>query len=203
MRWDVGTGRRLGPPRQVSRAPVPALVGFTARGAELVTSSAAGDATVIRDVATLRPVRRLRGGGAPSALSPDGRVVAFGAADGSVDLLDLHTGILRVAADRHTGPVTDLRFAPDSRTLLTAGGDGRLIRVERRGCAADRDIHRTCRQCVAARDRAGRQNRVQRGRGRHGDRLGPIRQPAAGPAVQHASTRCHGPPRGRARQEPG
>jgi WD40 repeat protein len=43
-----------------------------------------------------------------------------------VRLLDLHTGALRVAAGRHVGAVTDLRFTPDSRTLLTAGADGRL-----------------------------------------------------------------------------
>ena len=128
VRWDARSGRRLGPPRQVAGTPEPELVGFTAHGARLVTSSAADRATVIRDAASLRPLQSLRGGGAPSALSPDGRVVAFGAADGSVRLLDLHTGTLRVAADRQDGPVTDLRFTPDSRTLLTAGSDGRVIR---------------------------------------------------------------------------
>ena len=91
-----------------------------------MTSSAAERATVIRDAATLRPLRRLRGGGTRSALSPDGRVVALGAADGSVRLLDLHTGDLRVATDRHAAAVTDLRFTRDSRTLMTTGADGRL-----------------------------------------------------------------------------
>jgi WD40 repeat protein len=127
VRWDARTGKRLGPPRQVDPTPEPALVGFIARGAHVVTSSAAERATVIRDAATLRPVRGLRGGGTHSALSPDGRLVAFGAADGSVRLLDLHTGDLRVATEHHDAAVTDLRFTPDSRTLLTAGGDGRLI----------------------------------------------------------------------------
>jgi WD40 repeat protein len=45
-----------------------------------------------------------------------------------VRLLDLHTGILRVTAERHDGAVTDLRFSSESRTLLTAGGDGGVIR---------------------------------------------------------------------------
>ena len=127
VRWDTGTGRRLGPPRKVDRAPEPALVGYIAGGARLVTSSAAEDDTVIRDAITLQPVRRLRGGATRTALSPDGRFVALGAADGSVRLLDLHTGDLREATDRHDAAITDLRFTPDSRTLLTAGGDGRLI----------------------------------------------------------------------------
>ena len=126
VRWNLRTGQRLGPPRQVARTPEPALVGFMPRGALLVTSSAADRATVIRDAATLRPVRRLRGGGTRSALSPDGRVAALGAADGSVRLLDLHTGDLRVATDRHADAVTDLCFTRDSRTLLTTGADGRL-----------------------------------------------------------------------------
>jgi WD40 repeat protein/DNA-binding SARP family transcriptional activator len=125
VRWNARTGHRLGPPRRVARTPEPALVGFTAAG-RLVTSSAADNTTVIRDAATLRPLRRLRGGGTPSALSPDGRVGAFGAADGSVRLLNLRTGNLRVATDRHDGAVTELRFTPDSRTLLTTGDDGRL-----------------------------------------------------------------------------
>jgi WD40 repeat protein/class 3 adenylate cyclase/energy-coupling factor transporter ATP-binding protein EcfA2 len=126
VRWDALTGRRLGRPRQVARTPELALVGFSARGARLLTWSAADRATVIRDAATLLPVRRLRGGGTRSALSPDGRVMAFGAEDGSVRLLDLRTGDLRIANGRHDAAVTDLRFTPDSRTLVTAGGDGRV-----------------------------------------------------------------------------
>jgi WD40 repeat protein len=127
VRWDVRTGRRLAPPRQVAPTPEATLAGFIARGAQLVTSSAAADVTVIRDAATLRPLRRLRGGDTHAAVSPDGRVVALGGADGSVRILDLHTGVLRVAADRHDGAVTDLRFTPGARTLLTAGADGRVI----------------------------------------------------------------------------
>ena len=127
VRWNTRTGNRLGPPHQVDREPEAALVGYMAGGARLVTSSSAEDATVIRDATTLRPVRRLRGGAARTALSPDGRVAALGGADGSVRLLELRTGVLRVATDRHDAAVTDLRFTPDSRTLLTAGGDGRLV----------------------------------------------------------------------------
>ena len=127
VHWDVRSGQRLGSPVQIDSTPLAALAGFTGHGAQLVTSSGAERSTIIRDAATLRPVRRLPGGSTRAALSPDGRVVALGDADGSVRLLDLRTGKPHVATDRHDAAVTDLRFAPDSRTLLTAGADGRVI----------------------------------------------------------------------------
>jgi WD40 repeat protein/DNA-binding SARP family transcriptional activator len=127
VRWNVRTGRRLEPPRQIAPTPEATLVGLIASGAQVVTSSASADVTIIRDAATLQPLRRLRGGDIRGVLSPDGRLVAFGSADGSVRILDLHTGVLRTAADRHDGVVTDLRFTPDARRLLTTGADGRLI----------------------------------------------------------------------------
>ena len=127
VRWDAHSGQRLGPPRHIDGTAEAALVGFTGHGAQVVASIGARRTTVIRDAATLRLVRRLRGGSARAALSPNGRVVALGGADGSVRLLDLHTGNLRIATDRHDGMVTDLRFTPDARRLLTAGADGRLI----------------------------------------------------------------------------
>jgi WD40 repeat protein len=145
LRWDGRTGRRLGHARPIGPAnsgligpglpaivgpiaPMPrALVGFMAGGTRLVTSGAGKEGTVIRNAATLRPVRRWRGGGDSAAMSPDGRVLAFGAADGSVRFLDLRTGRLRLAAGRHDARVTTVRFAPDSSFLATAASDGRLI----------------------------------------------------------------------------
>jgi DNA-binding beta-propeller fold protein YncE len=129
VRWDAGTGHRLGPPRPVTSSPdrAPALVGFIARGTRLVTSSAADGSTVIRDATTLRPVRQFPAGGSPAAVSADGRVAALGAADGSVRLLDLRTGRVHAVGGRRDAPVTAMRFTPDSRTLVTAGGGARLI----------------------------------------------------------------------------
>jgi WD40 repeat protein/DNA-binding SARP family transcriptional activator len=127
VRWDVRTARRLEPPRQIAPTPEATLVGLIASGAQVVTSSVSADVTIIRDTTTLQPLRRLRGGDTHGVLSPNGRLVAFGGVDGAVRILDLHTGVLRTAADRHDGAVTDLRFTPDARRLLTSGADGRLI----------------------------------------------------------------------------
>jgi WD40 repeat protein len=148
LRWNARTGRRLGHSQPIGSTfpalaerigstflarvgPIgstfPALVGYVAGGRRLVTSTAEAGETVVRDAATLRPVHQWRGGGAPAAVSPDERVLAFGADDGSVRLLDLRTGKLRVAAGRHAARVTTIRFAPGSRSLVTAASDGGLI----------------------------------------------------------------------------
>jgi DNA-binding SARP family transcriptional activator/WD40 repeat protein len=123
--WDARTGHRLGPPVRIASGAdgAPALAGFVAGGTRLVTSSAADGSTVIRDAATLRPVSRFRGGGSPAAVSPDGRLAALALASGSVRLLELRTGATRELDDRRDAPVTAMRFTPDSRTLMTAGGD--------------------------------------------------------------------------------
>ena len=145
---------------QVASTAHPALVGFLGPGRQLVTSGDRG--TVVRDAVTMRPVRRFDGGGVPHALSPDGRVLALGAADGSVRLLDLQTGKLRVAAGRHDAAVSALRFTPDSRTLVTAGGDGRVNvwNVTRR--KPRRYVRWSRRRRLGHRHLAGRPNRLQR-----------------------------------------
>jgi WD40 repeat protein len=134
LRWDLRTGSRLGRSRTIGSpsllptGPVgAALLGFVGTGSRVVISGPAGRGTTIRAAASLRPLRRWPSGGAPAATSPDGRSMAFGAADGSVRLLDLRDGRLRVGAGRHNAAVTAVRFAPDSRKLVTAAADGGLI----------------------------------------------------------------------------
>jgi WD40 repeat protein len=124
QRWNVLTGRRLGPPRPISAG---ALVGFIAGSMLPVAAGPAGRETDVRDAATLRLIRHWRDRGAPASVSPDGRSLAYGARDGSVQLVDLRTGKLRVAVGRHDAPVTAVRFAPSSRALVSAAADGRLI----------------------------------------------------------------------------
>jgi DNA-binding SARP family transcriptional activator/WD40 repeat protein len=129
VRWDARSGRPLGPARPITSSAdgAPALVAFMAGGTRLLTSSAADHRTVIRDATTLRPVRQFPGGGSPATVSADGRVAALVARNGSVRLLDLRTGRVRPLAGQPSAPVTAMRFTPDSRTLVTAHGAGRLI----------------------------------------------------------------------------
>ena len=127
-RWDARSGRPLGPLMAITSAPTPSpgIVGFIAKGKRLVTSSAVDNQTVIRDVSTLLPARRFRGGGAAASVSADGRVAALGGPHGSVRLLDLRRGVMHVLGGRQPVPAAAMQFTPDSRTLLIAGKDARF-----------------------------------------------------------------------------
>ena len=126
LRWDARTGRLLA--RQVAGKHL-ALIGFVAGAERLLTSSESTPAVTLRDAATLRPLRRfpVDAPAGASTVSPDGRLAALGAPDGSVRFLDLRSGKLRRASGHHDAPVRDARFTPDGRTLVTAGADAKLI----------------------------------------------------------------------------
>jgi WD40 repeat protein/DNA-binding SARP family transcriptional activator/energy-coupling factor transporter ATP-binding protein EcfA2 len=132
LRWDARTGNSLVDTRMSSRR-APALFGFVS--ARRVVTAAQG-ATIVRDAATLRPLRRFPAARDVTALSFAAGLVAFGAGDGSVRLLDLRTGALRTAAGRHEGPVVAMRFSPRGHRLVTAGDDERLIVWDLRGANA-------------------------------------------------------------------
>lgn len=63
------------------------------------------------------------------ALSNDGRWMATGGSDGVVRLWDMQTGRIRRACESsHSGGVWPLAFAPDGRTLVSAGWqDGKIF----------------------------------------------------------------------------
>jgi WD40 repeat protein len=126
VRWDARTGRLLAGMR-----PIPGrsstLLGFTARGRRVVTSSLRDRETVVRDAATLRPLRRFPVAGSVAAMNATEDVIAFGSPDGSLRLLDLRTGEVRKCRGRHEAPVSAIRFSADRRHLVSAGRDERLI----------------------------------------------------------------------------
>ena len=125
IRWNVETGRRLGPPAPITKRGT-ALVGYTDAGT-LVTSSEDDRVIVVRDADTLAPLRRIEGGTWAAAISRDGRRIALGGVNGSVRLVDLRTGAVDSLSAGHTAEVLEVRFSPDGRRLLSAGDDGRVL----------------------------------------------------------------------------
>ena len=126
LTWDARTARPLAD-FEASPGRSSAPLGFIGSGARLVTGSADGHSTVIRDAATLRSLRRFAAFGSAATLSSAAGLVAFGARDGSVRLLDVRTGELRTARGRHEAAVVAMRFNPRGDRLVTAGSDERLI----------------------------------------------------------------------------
>src|SRR4029453_17853697 len=128
-RWDVGTGRRLAGPVSVSNRSADAFA-TTPDGTRLVVVNGAEVIQVAPE--TLHPVRHVprkpqRPGSIVAALSPDGRMVALGAEDGTVQLLNLETGRFRSAAGPHESHLGGVAFSADGTMLATGGADRRVI----------------------------------------------------------------------------
>src|SRR6185503_5019313 len=85
------------------------------------------DATYELDATDLRLLATHPAGGDTLRLSPDGRTLALGSADGSVRLLDVGTAEIRRLAGQHTALVLRLAFTPDGKTLTSVAEDGKLL----------------------------------------------------------------------------
>ena len=143
LRLDPRTGRRRAAPvpfdhpGRLTFDPYqrwPRSPAFTTAGGREVFVGGVGGVTV-RDAATLAVLRRFPQasrraiGTLPTAYAAteDGRVAAIGGENGTVRLLNLGDGTLRVVAGRHRGPVNDVAFDPAGRRLVSTSEDGRSI----------------------------------------------------------------------------
>jgi WD40 repeat protein len=126
QRFDAQTGRALGSERFVARRQVFVGLMVTRDGRRLVTTSPK-ERTAIFEARTLRPLKRLPSRAERAALSPDDRTMLVGGRDGSVRFLDLVTGDIRTASERHEGAVVRAAFSADGRTAITAAEDNRVI----------------------------------------------------------------------------
>jgi len=100
---------------------------FSPDGEVLATSSASG-AIVIRRTSDWRPVRTLRqqGGTASLAFTADGRHLLAGGYDGVVRSWDIANGREGRAFAGASGTIWSLSTSPDGRTLAAAGQDGTI-----------------------------------------------------------------------------
>jgi WD40 repeat protein/predicted Ser/Thr protein kinase len=129
IRWDLGTGKTIGPPLQHDSCVLKAV--FTRDGSKLLTSTRGG---------TLHAwdLRTGRGTDLPPpgtetdglALAPDGRWFATGTGFGVVRLWD--TASLRPAGPvyRHPAGVSAVAFSRDGRRLAMGMADGGIHVVE-------------------------------------------------------------------------
>jgi len=139
-RLDGRTGRRLAGSGRDHGGGFASLMP-TRDGRELVTAnSAAPNDTVIRDARTLRPLRRVPVGAQYSVLSPDGRTLLLGGADGSVRFANVATGKVRLAAGRHDGVVERGIFSADGRFAVTAATDRKIIVWDVRNAAEGEEL---------------------------------------------------------------
>jgi WD40 repeat protein/DNA-binding SARP family transcriptional activator len=126
QRFDARTGARIGTAVPVGHHPTVNLLA-TADRRTLVFGDVGEPATYVVDARTLLVRERYPFGAFTTTVSPDGRLVALGGADGTVRIADLATGQVRKLSGRHDGLVEDAVFSHDDRTLVTTGDDRKVI----------------------------------------------------------------------------
>lgn len=107
-------------------ASLPPRIAFGAGGALVALSAGGGDAVVVVDAASGRPVGvpvPWPGGASVLALDPHGALLAIGGPGGGTSVREVRSGT-ETARLRHEGRVRDLAFSHDARTLASAGDDG-------------------------------------------------------------------------------
>jgi WD40 repeat protein len=127
-RWEVTTGRPLGPPlRHMDRSQV-ITIACSPDGKILVTGGT--DGTAQRWEAdtgrSLAPPLRHQGYVSAVAFSPDGKTVLTGSYDNTAQLWDAATGRPLSLPLRHQDVVYAVAFSPDGKAVVTGSGDHRV-----------------------------------------------------------------------------
>ncbi|MDY7230279.1 hypothetical protein [Hyalangium rubrum] len=100
-------------------------------GRQLLATGGSDNAVRLREPATGRELRRMRGHTTPvqtMAFSPDGRTLATGGGDNTVRLWDVATGLERRRLEGNQQSVNALAFEPQGGILVSGGSDALLHR---------------------------------------------------------------------------
>jgi WD40 repeat protein len=120
---DAHTLRRVGPPLHEGGAAT------VSRNGHLAAFGGSDGRTTLVDLRTRRQEGTMQGGAAIESLafSPDGKLLASTAADGSVAVWDVPTASLRETFAGHTAAAIDPVFSPDGETLYAGSADGTVL----------------------------------------------------------------------------
>ncbi|OXY99569.1 caspase, EACC1-associated type [Streptomyces diastatochromogenes] len=132
--WDTAHGKRLGHLGQmrtgaVALSPDGRLVAVVRAGSTASGSLGLWDVTELDRVRRIAIPERQRVKTLSLTISPDGRTLALGRVDGTIQLWDIaHRSTPRPlrTLSGHTGNVDSLTFAPSGRLLASAGSDGKV-----------------------------------------------------------------------------
>jgi len=127
--WDRRRGFEM--KQEIGSAPAIASARFSPSGNQIAAVGFDPEVFLIQTTAATRePVRLTCRDIRCCRYRNDGGLLAVGARDGHVHLLDPKSGKTIAAGSLHQGAVRDLAFMPGSEDLISVGEDGNLVRLQ-------------------------------------------------------------------------